>query len=153
MFCSNCGASFDGKFCPSCGTPTAGTAPPPAAGGPPQGAAGAAGMQDNVASALCYLLGLITGILFLALAPYNQNKLIRFHAFQSIFLHVGMIVLWIGLVMVNIIMPSMVSIMLGMLSMLVWLAAFVLWILLMLKAYQGQKWVLPIIGPLAEKQA
>ena len=43
------------------------------------------GMTDNVASALCYALGFITGILFLVLAPYNQNRMVRFHAFQSIF--------------------------------------------------------------------
>jgi hypothetical protein len=49
--------------------------------GPP---AAAGGMTDNVASALCYVLGLITGILFLVLSPYNQNKTVRFHAFQSI---------------------------------------------------------------------
>ena len=34
----------------------------------------ATGMTDNVAGALCYALGLVTGILFLVLTPYNQNK-------------------------------------------------------------------------------
>ena len=46
-------------------------------------------MTDNVASALCYLLGLITGIIFLVLTPYNRNPVVRFHAFQSIFLNVA----------------------------------------------------------------
>ena len=45
-------------------------------------------MTDNMAGALCYLFGFITGILFLVLAPYNQNRDIRFHAFQSIFLNI-----------------------------------------------------------------
>ena len=53
-------------------------------------------MADNVASTLCYVLGLITGILFLVLPPYNKNPVIRFHAFQSIFLHVACIVPMIG---------------------------------------------------------
>ena len=60
------------------------------ASGPAVQAAGA--MADNVASALCYVLGLITGIIFLVLAPYNRNPAIRFHAFQSIFLNVACIV-------------------------------------------------------------
>ncbi len=52
-------------------------------------------MSENVASALCYFGGVVTGIIFLILAPYNQNKLVRFHAFQSIFLFVGLTALWI----------------------------------------------------------
>ncbi len=53
-------------------------------------------MTDNMAAALCYALGFITGILFLVLAPYNQNREIRFHAFQSIFLNIAWFVaLWI----------------------------------------------------------
>ena len=56
--------------------------------GAPMGAQAAPGLEENLACALCYALGLLTGIVFLVLAPYNQNKLIRFHAFQSIFFHV-----------------------------------------------------------------
>ena len=55
----------------------------------------ASGMTDNVAGALCYVLGLVTGIVFLVLAPYNQNKFVRFHAFQSIFFHVAFIGIWV----------------------------------------------------------
>ena len=56
----------------------------------------AAGLPENTAAALCYLLGLVTGIIFLVLEPYNKNKLIRFHAFQSIFLHVCVIIVWVA---------------------------------------------------------
>jgi len=49
----------------------------------------------NMASALCYLFGWLTGVLFLVLEPYNKNRTVRFHAFQSIFLNVGIIAVWI----------------------------------------------------------
>src|SRR5258708_36692337 len=93
-FCPNCGNQVDGRLCAKCGTAvaeaaTAGTggsvtAPPSV---PSTVGVTPAGLTDNVARALCYALGLVTGILFLVLAPYNQNRKIRFHAFQSIFMH------------------------------------------------------------------
>ena len=112
-------------------------------------AAAPAGLTDNVASALCYVMGLITGILFLVLAPYNQNRKIRFHAFQSIFLHVAAIVIWIAFLFLSAVSGGMLIFV----SPLIWLGFFVLWIVMIIKAYQDQKLVLPIIGPLAEKQA
>ena len=107
-------------------------------------------MADNVASALCYVLGLITGIIFLVLAPYTQNRVIRFHAFQSIFLNVAWIVFWFAM---NIIFAALHMYALFFLTPLVGLAFFVLWIYLLVSAYQGKKVVLPIIGPIAEQQA
>jgi len=106
-------------------------------------------LTDNVACALCYALGLITGILFLVLAPYNQNRKIRFHAFQSIFLHAAFIVVWIALLFLAAISGGLLIFV----SPLIWLGFFVLWLVMIIKAYQDQKLVLPIIGPLAEKQA
>jgi uncharacterized membrane protein len=114
-------------------------------------------MQDNVAGALCYLLGLVTGILFLVLEPYNRNREIRFHAFQSIFLHLGVvvvaIVLWVVAGAMTIVVPLIGHLILGLLSMVIWLGGLLLWILLLIKTYGGSKIVLPIIGPLAQKQA
>src|ERR1700726_260529 len=99
-FCQNCGTDSQGRFCAKCGSPMpdpgqaapapGGYAPPP----PAAPVAQSAGMEENMASALCYLLGWLTGVIFLVMAPYNQNKTIRFHAFQSIFLNVAMIPLW-----------------------------------------------------------
>ena len=148
-FCPNCGSQVDGRFCAKCGAAVGVTGDPGTAEAPPQAAATPAGLADNVVSALCYVLGLITGILFLVLAPYNQNRTIRFHAFQSIFLHVALIVLWIAMLFVSAITGGM----LFFITPLIGLAFFVLWIVLIIKAYQNQKLVLPIIGPLAEKQA
>lgn len=107
-------------------------------------------MADNVASALCYALGLVTGIIFLLIAPYNQNRAIRFHAFQSIFLNVAWIICWIVL---NILFAFLHLFSFFFLSPLIGLAFFVLWIYMLISAYQGKKVMLPVIGALAEQQA
>ena len=170
-FCANCGAEVQGRFCAKCGAPapaagaSAGAAPPPppppaaspfpAAAGPAP-AAQAAGLEENLACALCYVLTLLTGILFLVLAPYNQNRLIRFHAFQSIFLNIAWIAIYIVLSIVSVALFS-IPFLGAMLSIVLHLAAFlgffILWLMLMYKAYNRERWVLPFIGPLAEKQA
>lgn len=181
-FCPTCGAQVEGKFCAKCGSavsagPAAPPPPPPSGGYNPNPggyaqnpggygtaagtapAAAAGGMSDNVAGALCYVLGILTGILFLVLAPYNQNKTVRFHAFQSIFFNVGMIVCYIGLTIVGIILGHipLLGFLAAILGFVLWLVVFfgsmILWLVLMWKAYNNQKFVLPIIGPLAEKQA
>ena len=99
-FCPNCGTQVTGTFCQNCGTSMAAGAN--ASGGPAPGYASpqplattSTGMSENVAGALCYLVTVITGIIFLLIAPYNQNKFIRFHAFQSIFFFVAYIAVWI----------------------------------------------------------
>jgi uncharacterized membrane protein len=177
-FCANCGAEVQGRFCAKCGTPlsTAGASGPSAGTGatpgaqpytapgsyqqPPPGAqpysqpaSSAAGMSDNMAAALAYLFTVITGILFLALQPYNRNSFVRFHAFQSIFFFAAWMVFWIIMTVVTIVLPSMLSVVLGLLSVVVWLGGIAVWILLMVKAYNNERFKLPVIGDLAEKQA
>ncbi len=114
-------------------------------------------MQENLASALCYLLGLITGVLFLVLEPYNRNPRIRFHAFQSIFLNIALVVVAIGLSILGAVMGTIIPIighlMTAMVGMVIWIGSIVLWLVLLIKTYNGGKIVLPIIGPLAQKQA
>jgi uncharacterized membrane protein len=104
-------------------------------------------MADNVASALCYVLGLITGIIFLVVQPYSQNRVVRFHAFQAIFLHVAAI---IAVIVGNTVLGMMH---LWMLEPLIGLGFFLLWVFMLLKTWQGQKIVLPVIGNFAEQQA
>ena len=101
------------------------------------------GLQENVASLLCYVLGWISGIVFLVLEP--ENKTIRFHAFQSILVFgaltvVMMIFRWIPFI------GFPISIIIG-------IAGFIAWIGLMVVASQGQKYKVPIAGDYAEKWA
>jgi uncharacterized membrane protein len=155
-FCANCGAPVEGSFCTSCGKPV-GSAPAP----PGAGATAAPGLQSNVAGALCYLLGLITGILFLVLEPYNKDRGVRFHAFQSIFLNLAVIAVMIAFSIIGTILaaifgsiiPLLGAAVISLVGMAVWLACLVLWLYMMIKTYNGSKVVLPVIGPLAEKQA
>jgi uncharacterized membrane protein len=145
-FCSNCGKETTGNFCAACGA---------AVGGPIAAATPLSmpGLETNVAAALCYLGGLVTGIIFLVLAPYNQNPAIRFHAFQAIFANIAWIVLWIGISIVESVVPFGVHFIGAVLSGLVNLVGFLGWLFLMWKAYQGEKVVLPVVGPIAEQQA
>ncbi len=113
-------------------------------------------MTDNMAGALAYLLGFITGILFLVLAPYNQNRNVRFHAFQSIFLNIAWIVAWIAVTIISIVLhtiPVLGAIISILLNICIGFGFFILWLYMMFKTYNNQKVSLPVIGPLAEKQA
>ena len=176
-FCANCGAEVQGRFCAKCGTPlsaadpsgssasTSGAQPysapgnyeqaPPPPGAQPysQTAAHAGGMADNMAGALAYLFTVITGILFLVLEPYNRSKFVRFHAFQSIFFFAAWMVFWVLMTVMTIILPYALSFLLGLFSLVIWLGGIAVWILLMVKAYNNERFKLPVIGDLAEKQA
>jgi uncharacterized membrane protein len=142
-FCATCGAAVEGQFCAKCGS-RAGAAPSVAAG-PSVQVAGT--MADNVASALCYVLGLISGIIFLVLTPYNRNPVIRFHAFQSIFLNV----VWI---VASFVLDRILDVMhLWALEPLISLAILATFIYMLIMTYQGKKIVVPVIGPIAQQQA
>ncbi|MFL6353452.1 MAG: DUF4870 domain-containing protein [Bryobacteraceae bacterium] len=106
-------------------------------------------MSANVAGALCYVLGLVTGIIFLVIAPYNQNKTVRFHAFQSIFFNVGVIVFYIVWGFISLLMHGFGFLFYPLFGLLF----FGLWLYLMFSAYSNKKLKLPIVGDLAEKQA
>lgn len=96
-FCGSCGAQVaDGTaFCPKCGKAVAAahgqSTPPPASHG--SSAPATAGMEENVASTLCYALGWVTGIIFLLI---DKRHTVRFHAAQSIVVFGALsIVYWI----------------------------------------------------------
>ena len=146
-FCGTCGAPMEGRFCAKCGSAAAGTADPAASG--PGAPAATSGLTDNAASALCYVLTFITGIIFLVLEPYNKNPKVRFHAFQAIFLGVGIIIFDVAL---SLIIPILHLGLLGLLFPLVGLGFFILWLYMIFSTYQGKTVVLPIIGPLAQQQ-
>ena len=101
------------------------------------------GLDANVAAALSYGLGWITGILFLATEP--TNRFVRFHAMQSTIVFLALSVLSVVLQIIPF---------LGMLLVvfLVIPASAVLWLVLMFKAYQGERFKLPIAGDMAEQR-
>jgi uncharacterized membrane protein len=142
-FCPTCGAQIaDGATCQKC----AGSA----GQNPVAVTPAAAGLTDNVAGALAYVT-IIPAIVFLVLEPFNRKRFIRFHAFQCLFFAAAWTVLWIGLSIIAHI-PF-----LGWATVVLWplvsLAGFVIWLILVLKAYQGQMFKLPVIGDIAEQQA
>jgi len=98
-------------------------------------------IDENVAGLLCYVLGWVSGLVFFLIE--KKNKFVRFHALQSIIVFGTL---------------TLASIVIGWIPFIGWLIncligvlAIVLWILLMIKAYQGEKYKLPWAGDLAEK--
>lgn len=108
------------------------------------------GLSDNAASGLAYVT-IIPAIVFLVTAPYNQNRAVRFHSWQSIFFTIACIVIDVGLTIVT--RLPFFGLMMLFLWPLVGLAFFIVWLLVMIKAFNGQRLKLPIVGDLAEKQA
>jgi uncharacterized membrane protein len=135
-FCKACGTEVGGAaFCPKCGA-SQGATVAPAVVGPP---ATSEGLAENVAGLLCYVLGWLTGIIFLLI---DKRPFVKFHAAQSIVVFGGLTVIRIALIMM--------SGWLWPLAVLVGLLGLVLWILLMIKAYQHELFRVPIAAPIAD---
>ncbi len=120
-------------------------------------------MEENIESLLTYALTWVTGIVFIFLE--KENKTVRFHAFQSLFTFlpltiIGWLLGWIGAPSYNYSggyygygtynpgIPALIY-----LSWIIYALTALLWLFLMFKAYQGEKFKLPVVGDLAEKQA
>lgn len=126
-----------GEFCPGCGTSFRKT----------QIVLGTTGgIPDRVAGALAYVL-LLPAIFFLLRNPFNRNRFIRFHAWQSILVTAATVILFSGLLLgigwVVIIAATMILA----------VGWFMLWLVLIVKALQGEMLELPGIGPLARRQS
>ncbi len=135
--------------CSSCATSAAqsvggGTAVAPAA------TPSAGGLTDNVAGLLAYLL--IPAVIFLIIEPYNRNRFVRFHSFQSIFYCIAGIAIGVIMgILTN--LPFLGIVMALFLGPVIGFGLFIVWVILLIKAYQGQMFKLPFIGEIAEKQA
>ena len=101
------------------------------------------GLDENVAGLLCYVLGWVTGLVFFLIE--KDSKFVRFHAMQSIIVF--------GVLSVASIILRWIPLIGGIISGLIGLLSLVLWIILMIKAYQDEKFKLPWAGDIAEKQA
>lgn len=179
-FCTQCGADISGvRFCAQCGTPAAepGAAPPrpesvgqhdgetastesatgavpPAAEHEAQSAPGGdfvTGSRD-IAAALAYITPL--GVLFLVIEPFNKDRLVRFHCMQSLLLFGGLMVGYVGLAILGGIFGLMgVGFFFAPLQSLIVLGFFVLAVFGAIKAFQGQKFHLPLVGELAARKS
>jgi len=111
------------------------------------------GLSDNAAGAIAYIT-FVPAIVFLILPPYNASSYVRFHAWQSIMLNVAAVVIDIVLAIVVgialVFLPYFLHTLLWGLIALGWLA---IWVVCAVKALNGKRFKLPIIGDLAEKQA
>ncbi len=150
-YCGKCGAQVgeQSAYCPQCGAPQRG-----AQGDAPATGAAQSGLSENVAGLLCYVLGWLTGLIFFLV---DKRPYVRFHAAQSIVVFGALHILRIVLAMM-----FGISWMIGggmgwtsfsfgwLLFSLIGLVALVLWIVLMVKAYQGERFKVPIAGDLAE---
>lgn len=101
------------------------------------------GLDANVAAALSYLVGFLTGIVFLLIE--KESKFVRFHAMQSTLVFVAIFAISIVLGAIPIIGWALYPILM--------LASLILWLVLLFKAFQGEKFKLPIVGDIAEQKA
>jgi len=150
-FCSSCGATIaeGAAFCPQCGKGQGAAA----SGGASAGAQ--SGLAENVAGGLSYVLGWLTGIIFLLI---DKRPSVRFHAAQSIVVFGGLHIVQIvcGYIFgFGFLFGGHASMgtwaIAGLVSTVIGLACLVLWILLMVKAFQGEKFRVPVAADFAEK--
>jgi uncharacterized membrane protein len=99
------------------------------------------GLDDNVAGFLCYLMWFITGIVFLVVE--KKSSFVKFHAKQSTITFLGLFVIMGVMSFIPII---------NLLIVLLWILGLILWLILMVKALQGQRYALPIVGKMAEEK-
>lgn len=160
-FCGNCGAVLgaEAAFCGSCGRQVAAAAqvsPMPASAplaGP--GTAAVSGLTPNLAGALTYALGIITGVLFLVLEPYRNDRFVRFHAMQSILFTAACVAFSISWIIVWGILFSIsgyLALVAVPLRLLISLGIFAFWLFLMYQAYNQREYRIPYIGALAARQ-
>lgn len=124
-------------------------------GSNPYGAApetSSTGLQANIAALLCYIFIPITSIVFYLLE--KNSRLVRFHAMQSLLYGVAAFVVFFAVnifVMMLAFVSTTLASLVGLLVFVLWLGLMVLWVVLLVKAYQGQMFKLPVIGDMAQK--
>jgi len=162
MFCSKCGAENpDGaKFCSKCGAKLgAAETQAPTEVAPKSESESSTGMSANVAGLLCYVLGWITGIIFVVWE--KKSTFVRFHAWQSIMVfgvltvaHLVLSRMLIDIGLGNLFYPNWGLIRAGTaFGWIIGLGMLALGIILIIQAYQGKMWKVPWAGNWAEKQA
>jgi len=144
MFCSKCGTENpeEAKFCSKCGAGLGATAMPTEDAAKLE-TESSTGLSDNVAGLLCYVIGWVTGVIFLVLE--KKSTFVKFHAYQSI--------MTFGVLFVVSLIFSWIPIIGWIIGTLIGVLSFVLWIILIIQAGTGKMWKVPAVGDWAEKQA
>jgi uncharacterized membrane protein len=106
--------------------------------------------QNQIIAAAAYLLGLVTGILFLYLEPYDKDEFVCFHARQSIAFSIAWFVINLVLGVFIAVLPYALGRLLVGLQELINLGLAILWIFLMYKAYSGERYRIPELADLAD---
>ena len=110
------------------------------------------GIEPNLGGTLCYApccIGLIFSIVVAIVE--KQSRFLRFHAFQSLLFHAGLIVCWVGLTILGFILSAVhLGLLMIPIQLLVALAVLGLHVLLMVKAYNNEQYELPTIGAMAK---
>ena len=109
--------------------------------------------QTKPLAALTYLLGFVTGIVFLYVEPYNQDEFIRFHARQSIGFSVVWFAIWIIFGVFIAILPLALGRVLGGIETLINLGLAIFWLFLMYKAYTGERYRIPQLADIVDNIA
>ena len=103
----------------------------------------ALGLERNISALLSYSLGWVSGLIVILLE--KEDDFVRFHAMQSIVTFGALTILSIAF--------GSIFMFMGIFGSLINIVGIALWILLMVKAYQGEKYMLPVIGEMAEQWA
>jgi uncharacterized membrane protein len=146
LFCPDCAAPMPdiAAFCPGCGR----------AMGPEERAHGTVGvLPEKLAGAVAYFV--LPAIVFLLIPPYSKNRFVRFHSFQCLGVCLAGLVLGASLRVAGYLLffiPAFGRLFFLLVSMLVGLGFFVIWVVLIVKALQGEKFKLPLVGVFAERQ-
>jgi uncharacterized membrane protein len=106
--------------------------------------------QGNVIAALTYLLGFVTGLIFLYLEPYNQDEFVRFHARQSIGFSVAWFAIGIVFGVFIAVLPHGLGAMLSFVLTIIDIALAIYWVVLMYKAYNGERYRIPELADVVD---
>jgi uncharacterized membrane protein len=109
------------------------------------------GLSENAAGGLAYIT-IIPAIIFLLVDPYNKSSYIRFHAWQCIFMAIAWFIIDVAVMIFGSFLSFFRLLTFGLYP-LISLAMLILWIMVLIKAFNGERFKLPIIGDLAAKQA
>jgi uncharacterized membrane protein len=110
----------------------------------------ATGLRSRPIAALTYLLGFVTGVIFLYLEPYDKDEFVRFHARQSIVYSIACFVVNIILSVFVAVLPGALGGIIRFLQSLINLGFAIFWVFLMYKAYSGEKYRIPELADWAD---